>query len=130
MAKLPKWAIKQAGGINKKAWALARAKKGKPRTKAKPKGRKKTMAKKKSYRRTAKKLLTKPFIDGLIASGGKVALKKFGIQHQLLDAGIDGAVGVFRNNKTLQAQAIVEGLTTFLPSLNGGANGSIGGWEE
>jgi len=27
-SKLPKWAIKQAGGINKKAWALARKGRG------------------------------------------------------------------------------------------------------
>lgn len=30
--RLPKWAIKQAGGINKKAWALARRGRGKRRT--------------------------------------------------------------------------------------------------
>ncbi len=34
--KLPKWAIKQAGGINKKAWALARRGKGRKTAKAKP----------------------------------------------------------------------------------------------
>ena len=34
--KLPKWAIKQAGGINKKAWALARRGKGRRMSKAKP----------------------------------------------------------------------------------------------
>lgn len=34
--KLPKWAIKKAGGINKKAWALARRGKGRRMSKAKP----------------------------------------------------------------------------------------------
>ncbi len=34
--KLPKWAIRQAGGINKKAWALARRGKGRKMAKAKP----------------------------------------------------------------------------------------------
>ncbi len=34
--KLPKWAIRQAGGINKKAWALARRGKGRKMSKAKP----------------------------------------------------------------------------------------------
>ncbi len=34
--KLPKWAIQQAGGINKKAWALARRGKGQKMAKAKP----------------------------------------------------------------------------------------------
>ena len=32
MAKLPKWAIKQAGGINKKAWRLAKARRRKTST--------------------------------------------------------------------------------------------------
>ncbi len=34
--KLPKWAIRQAGGINKKAWALARRGKGRKMSRAKP----------------------------------------------------------------------------------------------
>ncbi len=34
--KLPKWAIRRAGGINKKAWALARRGKGRKMAKAKP----------------------------------------------------------------------------------------------
>ncbi len=34
--KLPKWAIRQAGGINKKAWALARRGKGRKMSKATP----------------------------------------------------------------------------------------------
>ncbi len=34
--KLPKWAIRQAGGINKKAWALARRGKGREMAKAAP----------------------------------------------------------------------------------------------
>ena len=34
--KLPNWAIRQAGGINKKAWALARRGKGRKMSKAKP----------------------------------------------------------------------------------------------
>lgn len=124
---MPKWAIKQAGGINKKAWALARGKaKGNPKKKGA-----KTMAKKKGGGRSKGKLLTKSFVDGLIASGGKVVLRKLGIQHQLLDAGIDGAVGYFRNNKTLLGQAVVEGITAVIPTLNMGATGSLnGGWEE
>ena len=32
VAKLPKWAIKQAGGINKKAWRLAKARRRKTST--------------------------------------------------------------------------------------------------
>ena len=94
--------------------------------------RSRPMAKRKTYRRSSKgKILTKPFYDGLISAGGKIALRRLGIQHQLLDAGIDGAVGFIRNNKTLQAQAVVEGITVLIPNLSGGSNGSIiGGWEE
>ena len=46
--KLPKWAIKQAGGINKKAWVLARRGKGKQRRQA----RKATKKARKSPSRT------------------------------------------------------------------------------
>lgn len=42
--KLPKWAIKQAGGINKKAWALAR--RGRPKSPAKRSRGQRTMARK------------------------------------------------------------------------------------
>ena len=45
--KLPKWAIKQAGGINKKAWRLAR------------RGRKKSGTKKGQVRKTARRAYTR-----------------------------------------------------------------------
>ena len=50
--KLPKWAIKQAGGINKKAWALAR--RGKrtktPKRRASPRSNpRRTMKRKKTF---------------------------------------------------------------------------------
>ena len=46
-SKLPKWAIKQAGGINKKAWRLAR------------RGRKKSGTKKGQVRKTARRAFTR-----------------------------------------------------------------------
>ena len=45
-SKLPKWAIKQAGGINKKAWALARKGRSSPKRRRASRPRKvKSMAK-------------------------------------------------------------------------------------
>ena len=49
VAKLPKWAIKQAGGINKKAWRLARSR----RRKTSNTRRRKTTTKRSPRRRTS-----------------------------------------------------------------------------
>ena len=64
------------------------------------------------------KLVTKPFIDGLISGGGKIVLRKVMGSNPVYEAGLDIGLGYFRNNKTLIAQGIVNGATAFLPSLN------------
>ena len=62
--KLPKWAIKQAGGINKKAWRLARrGRTTTPKRRASPKQR---------SRRMVRKSMPHPSITGL-ASGALIA---------------------------------------------------------
>jgi len=125
MAKLPKWAIRQAGGINKKAWALARGKakrtrrKAPARRKAPVRARRRTYAPKRKVRNTKKgKLFTKPFVDGLMSGGGKIVLRKVVGGNPIYEAGLDIALGYFRNNKTLLAQGMVNGVTAFLPNLN------------
>ena len=125
MAKLPKWAIKQAGGINKKAWALARRGRKKTTTRrktpvrARRKTTRRTYTKARSVRRTRKsKLITKPFIDGLMSGGGKIVMRKVLGSNPIYEAGMDIGLGYFRNNKTLMAQGIVNGVTAFLPNLN------------
>jgi len=132
MAKLPKWAIRQAGGINKKAWALARRGRGKRRAPARRRApvRRRTYAKRRTYtpkrkvRRTRKsKLITKPFVDGLISGGGKIVLRKVVGANPIYEAGLDIGLGYFRNNKTLLAQGIVNAVTAFLPNLNLIGNG-------
>lgn len=114
MAKLPKWAIRQAGGINKKAWRLARQGRGKS-------PRKTTTTKKKVVRNTSKRnnnYFTKTFWDGAISGGGKVAIRKVAGHNPLLEAGFDIVLGIFRKNKTLVGQGIVNGATAFIPSMN------------
>ena len=70
-------------------------------------------------RRTRRsKLITKPFIDGLISGGGKIVLRKVMGANPIYEAGLDIGLGYFRHNKTLMAQGIVNAATTFLPSLN------------
>jgi hypothetical protein len=70
-------------------------------------------------RRTKKsKLLTKPFVDGLLSGGGKIVLRKVIGGNPIYEAGLDIGLGFFRNNKTLLAQGIVAGVTAFLPNLN------------
>lgn len=90
--------------------------------------RKYSMAKrKKSYGRRAKmSLMSKTAIDGYMAQGGKFLVRKVIGGGPIFEAAIDVGLGVFRNNNTLLAQGIVEGVTAFLPSLNLGS-GTTGG---
>jgi len=67
--KLPKWAIKQAGGINKKAWNLAK------------RGRKTTKRSSKPRRSTVRRGNPKP------KGGNKVARRKKNININLVDLG-------------------------------------------
>jgi len=133
MPKLPKRLIKKFG-ISKRAWIEFRKEQGsrrRPRTtktKSKPK-RAKTMAKKKSYRRKAKSLFTKGFIEGAGSEALKVLAHKFVGPNPLYDAVIDGGIGVIRNNKTLQGKALAEGIMAFLPNI-GSTGSSISGYEE
>jgi len=70
VAKLPKWAIKQAGGINKKAWRLAKARRRKTSTTR----RRKTTTKRSPRRRNPK-------------GGNRVSRKKKNINVNLIDLG-------------------------------------------
>jgi len=82
--------------------------------------RKRTYTKKRSVRRTARKgkLVTKPFMDGLISGGGKIVMRKVLGGNAIYEAGFDILLGYIRNNKTLMAQGMVNGATAFLPNLN------------
>lgn len=62
--------------------------------------------------------MTKPFVDGLISGGGKIVMRKVLGSHPIYEAGLDIGLGFFRNNKTLMAVGIVNGLTAMLPNLN------------
>ena len=66
-SKLPKWAIKQAGGINKKAWRLAR--RGR---KSSPKRRRDTRRRNPTKRRSMRK--SKNFNVNLLDLGGGIVL--------------------------------------------------------
>lgn len=86
------------------------------------------MAKRRTYRRkTANILTSKTAIDGYIAEGGKYIVRKVIGGGPLYEAGVDAAVGLFRHNNTLTAQAIVKGVTAFLPNLNLGGGVTGGG---
>jgi len=69
VAKLPKWAIKQAGGINKKAWRLAKSRRrktsSKPRRRSSPRRRTKSHNPRRSMPR--KMLVPHPSITGMAA---------------------------------------------------------------
>jgi len=125
MAGLPK---KYAKMGFKRGWAAYKRARGTTRrrrtTRRKPVrtyARRRTYAprKRKVVRRTRRnKLITKPFIDGLISGGGKIVLRKVLGANPIYEAGLDIGLGYFRNNKTLLAQGIVNGATAMLPGLN------------
>jgi len=75
---------------------------------------------KRKVRKTARKgkLVTKPFMDGLMSGGGKIVMRKVLGSNPIYEAGFDVLLGYIRNNKTLMAQGMVNGATAFLPNLN------------
>jgi len=64
------------------------------------------------------KLITKPFVDGLMSGGGKIVMRKVLGANPIYEAGFDVLLGYFRHNKTLMGIGIVNGATAFLPGLN------------
>lgn len=125
MAGLPK---KYAKMGFKRGWAAYKRARGRTTTRRRTTRRKPIRAytrRRRSYapirkvRRTRKgKLITKPFVDGLMSGGGKIVLRKVLGSNAVYEAGLDIGLGYFRNNKTLMAQGIVNGITAFLPNLN------------
>jgi len=78
VAKLPKWAIKQAGGINKKAWRLAKARRrktsSKPRRQTSP--RRRTSSPKRGRTMRRKKTFSIPLIQSVAGLAiGNIAIK-------------------------------------------------------
>ena len=69
--------------------------------------------------------MNKSFIDGLLSAGGKMVIRKVIGGGAIYEAGVDIGLGVFRHNKTLLAQGIVNGATAFLPSLNVGSGQAV-----
>jgi len=100
--KLPKWAIKQAGGINKKAWRLARRGRGRTTT---PK-RRATRKTSNPRRKMARKMITPhPSITGMAAGFSLVDdLNKGDVVGQLLKGNLSGAVNTISAN----SQALIK----------------------
>ena len=101
--KLPKWAIKQAGGINKKAWRLAR--RGRKRTKT-PKRRATRRNNPKRKTMARRKMITPhPSITGMAAGFSLVDdLNKGDVVGQLLKGNLSGAVNTISAN----SQALIK----------------------
>lgn len=127
MAGLPrkyaKMGFKRGWAAYKRARGTTRKRRTTRRKPVRTYARRRTYAPRKVVRRTRKnKLITKPFVDGLISSGGKVVLRKVMGGHPIYEAGLDIGLGYFRNNKTLLAQGMVAAAVAFLPNL-----GMLGG---
>jgi len=100
--KLPKWAIKQAGGINKKAWRLAR--RGRRKATTSPRRR---VARRRtsnpSRRKMPRRMITPhPSITGMAAGFSLVDnLNKGDVVGQLLKGNLSDAVRNFSLNSQL-----------------------------
>lgn len=127
--KLPKWAIKKAGGINKKAWQLAKGKrKGNPSRKKTTKTKTKT----KTNRRSNKMFN----FGGGLGKGIAVGVAA-GVINKFIPVNIAGAdliiAGMIMKDSTVQkigAISLGRNLATSLAGglLGGGGNGGFGGY--
>ena len=101
-SKLPKWAIKQAGGINKKAWRLAR--RGQRKRSKTPSRKRATRNPRRSMAR--RKMITPhPSITGMAAGFSLVDdLNKGDVVGQLLKGSLSGAI----NTLSANSQALIK----------------------
>ena len=111
-AKLPKWAIRQAGGINKKAWRLARA--GRKRSSPKPRKARANPKRKGGNTVTRRK---KNFNINLIDLGGGLVLADQFLGSTAMDSimklqmpDLKGLPGRLRD-KTVQEDLVKTGLS-------------------
>ena len=89
-SKLPKWAIKQAGGINKKAWALARKGRGSRSSPKRRRANRPRKVKKMARRRMA---VPHPSVTGLAAGFSLVDdLNKGNVVGLIMDGNFDNAI--------------------------------------
>ena len=100
-AKLPKWAIKKAGGINKKAWRLARA--GRKRSASRSR---KTRASPKRRNMARRRMVTPhPSITGMAAGFSLVDDLNKG---DVVGAAISGNVTAALNSLSANAQDLIK----------------------
>ena len=89
-SKLPKWAIKQAGGINKKAWSLAR--KGR-KGRSSPKRRRASRPRKVKSMARRRMAVPHPSVTGMAAGFSLVDdLNKGNVVGMLMDGNFDNAI--------------------------------------
>ena len=89
-SKLPKWAIKQAGGINKKAWALARKGRG---SRPSPKRRRANRPRKVKSMARRRMAVPHPSVTGLAAGFSLVDdLNKGNVVGLIMDGNFDNAI--------------------------------------
>lgn len=128
MAKLPKKYIKQAGGINKKAWSLYRAsKKRKSPKRTKTNRRAPQMAKRKYTKKRVYRAARfgggkfKPVIDG-VAVG---LIERFAGQYIPIPGAIKIGYGIFRSNQTITTLGALELGASFLGGMGANNGGGV-----
>jgi len=108
VSKLPKWAIKQAGGVNKKAWRLARrGRKASPKPRRRAvQTRRRTSSNPRRRTMARRKMITPhPSITGMAAGFSLVDdLNKGGVVETLLAGNLTTAVNLLSSN----SQALIK----------------------
>ena len=101
-SKLPKWAIKQAGGINKKAWALAR--KGK-KGRSSPKRRRASSPRKVKRMASRKMAVPHPSVTGMAAGFSLLDDLNKG---DVIDMAVKGSYTDALNTLSANSQALIK----------------------
>ena len=123
-SKLPKWAIKQAGGINKKAWALAR--KGR-KGRSSPKRRRASRPRKVKSMAKRRMAVPHPSITGMAAGFSLVDdLNKGNVVGMLMDGNFDNAI----KSLTVNSQNLIKTDTGRKSLAQAVGIAAIGAWAR
>ena len=120
-SKLPKWAIKQAGGINKKAWALAR------KGRSSPKRRRASRPRKVKRMASRKMAVPHPSVTGMAAGFSLVDdLNKGNVVGMLMDGNFDNAI----KSLTVNSQNLIKTDTGRKSLAQAVGIAAIGAWAR
>jgi len=130
VSKLPKWAIKAAGGVNKKAWRLARrGRKSSPRRRTSAgRSRRRTSSNPRRRNMARRKMMTPhPSITGMAAGFSLVDdLNRGNVVQQVLSGNLSSAVTMLSTN----SQALIKSDTGRKSLVQAVGIAALGAWAR